>query len=123
MPENWISEINDTIEELCGLHPPSWTLVRQTAETVLRLAKLGNVILIGRAANIITAKLDSVFHVRLVASLEKRLLHIQETDHLDPKTALEFVHFEDKGRAQYLQKYYRKTSTSRCSITSSSTRI
>lgn len=108
MPENWISEIKDTIDELFGLHPPSWILVRQTAETILRLAKLGNVIMIGRGANIITAKLDSVFHVRLVASLERRVQHIQESDHLDRKAALEFIHREDKGRQRYLRRYYKK---------------
>src|SRR5262249_7397219 len=76
MPESWSSEVEDTIDELFGLHPSSWILVRQTAETILRLAKLGNVIIIGRGANIITAKLDSVFHVRLVASLESRIRRI-----------------------------------------------
>jgi cytidylate kinase len=108
MPENWISEIEDTIDELFGLHPPSWILVRQTAETILRLAKLGNVIIIGRGANIITAKLNSAFHVRLVASLEKRVQHIQEAEHLDRSAALEFIHREDKGRKRYLKRYYRK---------------
>jgi cytidylate kinase len=108
MPENWISEVEDTIDELFGLHPPSWILVRQTAETILRLAKLGNVIIIGRGSNIITARLDSVFHVRLVAPLEKRVEHIQETDHLDRKAAMEFIHREDKGRKRYLRRYYKK---------------
>jgi cytidylate kinase len=108
MPENWISEIEDTIDELFGLHPPSWILVRQTAETILRLAKLGNVIIIGRGSNIITAKLDSVFHVRLVGPLEKRVQHIQEAENLDRSAAPEFIHREDKGRKRYLKRYYRK---------------
>ncbi len=108
MPENWISEIEDTIDELFGLHPPSWILVRQTAETILRLAKLGDVIIIGRGANIITAKLNSAFHVRLVAPQEKRVQHIQEKEHLDRSAALEFIHREDKGRQRYLKRYYRK---------------
>jgi cytidylate kinase len=108
MPESWSSEIQDTLDELFGLHPPSWILVRQTAETILRLAKLGNVIIIGRAANIITAKLDSVFHVRLVASLENRIKHIQENDHVDRKAAVEFIEREDKGRKRYLRKHYHK---------------
>jgi cytidylate kinase len=108
MPESCSSEIEDTIDELFGLHPPSWILVRQTAETILRLAKLGNVIIIGRGANIITSKLDSVFHVRLVASLESRIRHIQENDDLQRKAALEFIHHEDKGRQRYLKKHYHK---------------
>lgn len=108
MPENWVSEIQGTIDELFGLHPPSWLLVRQTAETILRLANLGNVIVIGRGANVITSRLDHVFHVRLVASLERRIEHIQQRDQLDPKAALQFIRREDRGRQRYLRKYYHK---------------
>ena len=107
MPENWISEIEDTIDELFGLHPPAWILVRQTAETILRLARLGNVILIGRASNIITAKLEQVFHVRLVAPLEKRILQIQKSDQLDRNGAVELIRREDRGRKRYLKRYYK----------------
>lgn len=108
MPESWTSEIRDTIDDLCGLHPRAWLLVRQTAETILRLASLGNVILIGRASNIITAKLDHVVHVRLVASLERRTQQIQHRDHLDRKAALEFIQEADKGRQRYLRKHYQR---------------
>src|SRR5579859_4513105 len=66
MQEDRISEISDTMDELFGLHPPSSTLVRQISDTVLRLAELGHVIIIGRGANVITTKLDCAFHVRLV---------------------------------------------------------
>jgi cytidylate kinase len=108
MPEQWTSEIQGTLDELFGLHPPSWLLVRQTAETILHLAKLGNVILIGRGANVVTSRLDNVFHVRLVGSLERRVEHIQQHDRLDRKAALEFIRREDKGRQLYFKKYYNK---------------
>jgi hypothetical protein len=108
MPENWISEIEDTIDELFGLHPPAWILVRQTAETILRLARLGNVILIGRGSNIITAKLPHAFHVRLVAPLENRIKQIQKSDQLDRNGAIELIRREDRGRKRYLKRYYKK---------------
>jgi hypothetical protein len=110
MPENSLSEIQDTIDELFGLHPRSWLLVRQTAETILRLANVGNVILIGRGANIITARLSHVFHVRLVASLEKRVKRIEQCEQLGPKAALQFIRQADRGRRAYLRKYYGQDS-------------
>jgi cytidylate kinase len=76
------------------------------SDTILRLAQLGNVIVIGRGANVITAKLDYVFHVRLVGSLEKRVAHMQELEHLSHKAALELVNQEDRGRRRYLKKYF-----------------
>ena len=57
MPEDRISSISDTMEELFDLHPPSWLLVRKISETILRLVELGNVIVIGRGATAITASL------------------------------------------------------------------
>jgi len=107
MPEDRVSEIADTMDELFGLHPPSWTLVRQTTETILHLVELGNVIVIGRGATVITGKLDYVFHVRLVGSLEKRVAHMQELHHLDKEAALELIRQEDRGRRRYLKTHFK----------------
>ena len=49
-----------------------------------------------------------MFHGRLVAPLESRIKHIQENDHLDRKTALEFIQREDRGPKRYLRKHYQK---------------
>ena len=107
MPEDRTSEIADTMEELFGLHPPSWLLVRKVTETILHLAELGNVILIGRGAAVVTANLSHVFHVRLVSALEKRVQRIQELNHLSKEAALKFIHEEDRGRERYLKKYFK----------------
>lgn len=106
MTEDRISEISDTMDELFGLHPSSWTLVHKMAETILHLAELGNVIVIGRGANLITRKLSYVTHVRLVGSLEKRVEYIQRLHQIGHKAALEFVHREDRGRQRFLKKYF-----------------
>jgi cytidylate kinase len=106
MPEDRVSEIGDVLEDLCGLHPPSWTLVEKTAETIRSLAELGNVILIGRGANLVTSTLDYVFHVRLIGSLEKRAEYLQQTRPGGMKAALEFIRQEDRGRRRYVAKYF-----------------
>jgi hypothetical protein len=49
-PEDRISAMEDTLHDIFGLHPPQETIVRQTAETIMGLAELGNAILIGRGA-------------------------------------------------------------------------
>lgn len=106
MPEDKISQIQDMVEELLGLHPPSWTLLRQTTETILHLAELGNVILVGRGANAITARLENVFHVRLVGSAEERVKLVQEYYSLSRRAALQFMKKEDRGRRRYLRRYF-----------------
>ena len=106
MPEDRTSEFQDSMDELFDLHPPSRTLVHQTSETLLRLASLGRVILIGRGANIVTSRLPGVLHVRLVAPFEQRVAHMQELRKLTRKAALDVVRREDRGRARYLKKYF-----------------
>jgi cytidylate kinase len=108
MPEDRVSEIADTLDELFGLRPSSWTLVRKTAETILHLAELGNVVIIGRGGNIITNRLGNAFHVRLVGSVEKRIERLRDYKHLDQKAASECVRDEDSGRKRYVEKYYAK---------------
>ncbi len=107
MPEDRVSEIADTMDELFGLHPPSCTLIHQTTDTILRLVELGNVIVIGRGATVITSKLDYVFHVRLVGSLEKRVAHVQELEHISQPAALEIIRREDRGRSRYLKTHFK----------------
>jgi cytidylate kinase len=106
MPEDRVSEISDIMDGLFGLHPHTWTLVRKTADTILHLAELGNVVLIGRGANVVTGALDHAFHIRLVGSLEARLARVQDDEHLSPDAASRYVHDKDLGRKRYLKKYY-----------------
>ncbi len=106
MPEDRPSEFGDVMEELLGAHPPSSTFVQQTSETIFHLAEHGNVILIGRGANLVTRNLPHVFHVRLVASLENRLKHFQESHGLTTEMALKQVQHEDRGRKRYVKKYF-----------------
>ena len=108
MPEDRISEIQDILDDLFGLHPPTWTLIEKTAETILRLAEAGNVILIGRGGNIITSRLDYAFHVRLVGSLEARTQFVEVDRHLDRLAAQDLIRHEDEGRRRYLRKYFHK---------------
>lgn len=106
MPEGRVSAIQDAVEEMFGLHPSAWTLVQQTAETVLHLAELGYVILLGRAAHVITRPMKSVFNVRLIAPLEKRVEQVMAHSQMDRKAALEFIQKEDLGRRRYLKDHF-----------------
>ncbi|MEI6674750.1 MAG: cytidylate kinase-like family protein [Verrucomicrobiota bacterium] len=106
MLEGRVSVIQDAVEEMLGLHPSSRTLHEQTSETILHLAHLGHVILIGRGANIVTREMKNVFHVRLIAPLENRVEQVMAHEHLDHKAAQEFIHKSDRGRQRYLQDHF-----------------
>jgi hypothetical protein len=107
LPEDRATELQDIADELFGLRPGSWRMIEQTSETILKLAELGNVIIIGRGANVITKRLPQVVHVRLVAPLAARVEHCQASYDMTPKAAREFCQREDEGRRRYLKKYFQ----------------
>ena len=106
LPEDASSAVDDTLDELFGLHPSSWMIAHKSEETILKLARSGQVILVGWGANVITRELPNVFHVRLVGSLEKRIQRIQQREQLSRKPALDLITRRDRGRERYLKRYF-----------------
>jgi len=106
LPEDRVSLLQDITDELFGLRPATWTIIEQTADTVLKLAELGHVILIGRGAHVITARLPHVLHVRLVSPMEKRLEHCREAYRMSEREARAFCGREDTGRERYLKDHF-----------------
>lgn len=94
------------VEEILGLHPSDWTLAHHTTETIHRLARMGNVILVGRGANIIAAGQKNAFHVRLVAPLDVRIKRAAEANHLTDREAAVFVRQKDHARRRYVKQHF-----------------
>jgi cytidylate kinase len=107
MPEDRRTYIDDVMDDLFGLRPPSWVLVPQIVETTLHLADAGYVILIGRGAAVVTARSPNVFHVRLIASLDKRFERVRQQRGLTAEAAAAFVHKEDRGRERYVKANFQ----------------
>ncbi|MGA9778971.1 MAG: AAA family ATPase [Limisphaerales bacterium] len=106
LPEDRVSQLEDFLDEMFEVHPPLQTIVHQTAETMLGLAAMGRVILIGRGGNVVTARWPDVLHVRLVAPFEKRVEHACKYYNMTRAEAQKFCLREDQGRARYLKKYF-----------------
>jgi cytidylate kinase len=106
MRQEVTSGINAGVREILGVQPSQWTLVHYTTDTLLRLARMGGVILIGRGGSVVTRTLKNCLHVRLVGSLEKRVRHASVFYHLDDSHACQFVESEDRQRRLYLKRYF-----------------
>lgn len=106
--EDKLSELKSMMNELLGIHPHMGVIIHSTSHTILQLAQKGNVIIVGRAANIITARLKNTFHVRLVAPLEKRIQHIEVVYSLNRKDAIEYIKKEDLARKHYIRSYFNQ---------------
>lgn len=108
MKEDHKGALRDAFEEFLGLHPSTWTLVEQTNATILRIAQIGNVILVGRGANIVTGEMETTFHVRLVGLLENRIKRAEEVLNLDTKSATNYIKKKDNARRRYVKDHFDK---------------
>ena len=106
MTEDVAPFLTDTVEELLGLHPSAWTLVQHTTETIVRLARLGNAVVVGRAANIITAKFPNTVHVRFIAPVDARARHLSKVKGFTHEEALDYIRQTDRARRRYVQRYF-----------------
>ena len=91
------------VGELLGIHPSMWTIFHHTSDTILKLARIGRAIVVGRGGNIITAKLKGGAQIRLVAPESVRLAHLKTHLKLDDKAAQKYLHDEDAGRRRYVK--------------------
>jgi cytidylate kinase-like protein len=106
MPEDSRFRITEAFEYLLGLHPPGWTLREYTKHTIRKLASNGNVILLGRAAPIITANMPTVLHVRLVAPFEFRVKNYAQFHGIGEEHAAHEVRAHDVAIRHYVRSYF-----------------
>lgn len=106
LPEGHVSEISSLIGELVGLHPSIWELNQNVFETLVHLARLGGVILVGRGAHIVTRNLNNGCHIRLVGSLEKRAKRMAERNQISRDQAITLIRREDAVRGKWIRENF-----------------
>jgi hypothetical protein len=105
MPEDVRFPLTESFEYLLGLHPPPGVLREYAKETIRKLAKKGNVILVGRGAAVIAARLPHVLHVRLIAPFEFRVHNFAQSHGITHEAAERMVHAHDAARRRYVRTY------------------
>lgn len=107
LPEDRVSFIQDTLADIFHTHPTADQMVKLISETIMQLADMGNVIIVGRGANIVTAKMPHVLHVRLVASLEDRIERVCKEYNKTPDEARHYCVDGDPARTRYIKTYFK----------------
>ncbi len=106
LPEDRTSAVQNLLADIFNVLPSENKMLQLIAETVLHLAELGNVIIVGRGANIVTARLPRVLHVRLVAQLEDRIKRVCQEYNKTPAEARRYCLEEDPARTRYMKAYF-----------------
>ena len=109
MPEDRDHNLSGLINEILGVHPNQWRLFHYTCDTIVRLAKVGNVILIGRASHIITREMAHVRHVRLIAPKEDRIKRAGQQLRMSKREAAREVRHRDAASEAYTRSHFDET--------------
>jgi len=102
------STFSQMMNEFLGVHPPRLEMMHKLMNTIINLAKIGNVILVGRGSNVVTSHLNNVFHIRLVAPLEARIMNLQKSKGIEKQWAEKILLKEDENRKLFLFKTFHK---------------
>src|SRR5260370_18402048 len=79
----------------------------RTEDRIVRAAGArGDVVLVGRASQVILAGPRDVLHVRIIAPFEKRVAYVMQREGVDRHTAASRIHRKDHERASYLEREY-----------------
>jgi len=81
--------------------------IKATTTVVEDLYRAGNVVIIGRGANVILADTPGVFHVGLVASLGVRTETLMAAEHLEREAAEVYVEGLEEARVKYFRKFFQ----------------
>ena len=81
--------------------------IKATTTVVEDLYRAGNVVIIGRGANVILADAPGVFHVGLLASLEARTETLMAAEHLEREAAEVYVEGLEEARVKYFRKFFQ----------------
>lgn len=81
--------------------------VVRTERAIREVAATTGGVLLGRAAAVVLADLDSALHVRLRGDREKRLQRVMRTSGVDEKLASHRLEDSDRARSAYVKHFYR----------------
>ena len=83
-----------------------YKIQKKIEEVVHLLARLGKVVIIGRAGFLIARNMPGAIHIRLIASMDYRVKVVMEKDHLSEEKAVRTVKRIDAERAAFLKSHH-----------------
>ena len=108
-----IETLPETYHELAG-EPSSrvqrvndQVFIDTTREVVTNLAQAGNVVIIGRGANVILGDTPGVLHVGMLAPMSRRIATIMEREHLAEGEARGYLQGLEEARVKFFQKFFK----------------
>ena len=85
------------------------TYLETVSRIVIAAATQGNVVIVGRGSQVLLAQQPHVLHVRVIASVEKRVTYVIQREGLDQASAESRIQMKDRDRRKHLETaFFRK---------------
>ncbi len=104
-PETYAELANDSAATAVKVDDKAF--IDAMTAVVKGLRQQGNVVIIGRGANIILADTPGVIHVGLMAPLELRVQTLVEREHFEAGEAQVYVEELERAREAYFRKFFK----------------
>lgn len=107
LTDDALRDLTDILKGMLSDLPPQVAVYQKLAQTIRILAAHGNVVLVGRASNVITRGMTGGFHVHLIAPMEYKTNHVMKFKNLSKKEAEKMVIDNTARRENYIKEYVR----------------
>jgi len=107
LTDNARSTLTDFLQTSFSSFPPQVAVFRKLVETIRTLAIAGNMVIVGRAGNIITGDMGKGFHVRIVAPISYRAEKISKRMNVSRKEAEQLIMEKDAKRDGFIKEFVK----------------
>lgn len=101
------NKLTNLIQTTFSSFPPQVAVHKKLVEIISMLALNGNVVIVGRGGNMITKKIESGFHVRLVAPFNFRVEKFAKSMHMTKNEASKMIKEKTKQREDYMKEFFK----------------
>ena len=102
----WSDELEERLVREVKISPSNVSCRKLFESAIKKLGERGNVVIVGRGAEVILAECANVLSVRIIAPLEYRLQKVMQEQSLERDDALKLLKQTDTQRARYIRQNY-----------------
>ncbi len=100
------ASIEGHIEGMLGIRDSYATIIEKMTLTMIHLAKLGHVVLVGRASHLVTAGFPRAVHVRVIGSFEHRVERLMASENCSRDDAATKIMEVDETRRHFVARHF-----------------
>jgi len=107
LTDDALRDLTDILKSAFSDLPPQVAVYQKLAQTIRILAAHGNVIIVGRASNVITRGMKGGYHVQMVAPMEYKVHNVMKFKNISKKEAEKLVIENTARRENYIKEYVK----------------